>query len=107
MTTISEQTHTLTGKYIDGCISEEELRELETVMAEHDEARVAFLNEVHLHARLGMIAGGVGDEQPEKRSVIPVLPKRRLVFSRLAIPLRLRRAWRSLRHWSSVSGGKG
>ena len=56
MATLSERAHWLTSKYLSGCIENEELRELETLLHEHEEARLAYLNEIHLHGALFQVA---------------------------------------------------
>ncbi len=48
----AERASELTAFYLDGEISEDELTELESLIRDHEEARIAFLNGAHLHSTL-------------------------------------------------------
>lgn len=55
MSSIGERAGELTIEYLTGSISEPHMRELESLLREHEEARIAFLNETHFDSQLGML----------------------------------------------------
>ncbi|MFC1671894.1 FecR domain-containing protein [Planctomycetota bacterium] len=83
MNDIRGRAQALTGKYLDGRIDDEELRELERLLDNHEGARVAFLNEARLCDELGLVMESSGSmERTSHQPHVPTAQREFLLHPR-------------------------